>query len=67
MRVARRWGALDVVEVPMCAWEIFGRGGGSEALIDGAVVGVTGTVTGGLSVDGTGVERGVELGAAALI
>ena len=31
MRGARRWGTLDVAEVPMCAWEIFGRGSGSEA------------------------------------
>ena len=64
MRVARRWGTLDVAER---AWEIFGRCGGSEALMDGAVVGLTVTVTGGLSVDGSGVERSVEPGAAALI
>ena len=67
LRVARRWGAHDVADVPMCAWEIFGRGGGSEAWMDGAVDGLTVTVTGGFSVNGTGVERVVELWAAALI
>ena len=67
VRVERRWGALDMAETTICAWEIFGRGGGSEALMEGAVVGLTVTVTGGLSVDGSGVERGREPGAAAFI
>ena len=64
MRVARRWGTLDVAEVPMCAWEIFRRAGGSEALMV-AVVGLV-TVTGGFAVNGTGVVLSGELGATAL-
>lgn len=67
MRVARRWATLDVSEVLMRAWEIFGRCGGSEALMDCAVISLTGTVIGGLSVDGSGVERGGEPGAVAFI
>ena len=54
--MARR-GVRDVADVLTGGWDAFGRGGGSEAWMDGAVIGLALAVTDGLASGWVGGER----------